>query len=109
MFDTSFSDVLTTHNASLAPICLIQGIEGKFYPVGKYGFYLYQADESLMSFTDGIKRSILVTGDGIHIVYSEEIQQYLKDLVIAQKAIDSDEPPTEVYFDNEIGVSTRMV
>ena len=98
--------MLTTHNASSAPICLIQGIEGKFYPVGKYGFSLYQVDESLMSFTDGIKRSILVSGDGIHIVPSEEIQQYLKNFVITQKSIGSDEPPAEVYFDTEIGAST---
>ena len=98
--------MLTTHNASSAPICLIQGIEGKFYPVGKYGFSLYQVDESLMSFTDGIKRSILVSGDGIHIVPSEEIQQYLKNFVITQKSIGSDEPPAEFYFDTEIGAST---
>lgn len=98
--------MLTTHNASSAPICLIQGIEGKFYPVGKYGFSLYQVDESLMSFTDGIKRSILVSGDGIHIVPSEEIQQYLKNFVITQKSIGLDEPPAEFYFDTEIGAST---
>ena len=81
-------------------------IEGKFYPVGKYGFSLYQVDESLMSFTDGIKRSILVSGDGIHIVPSEEIQQYLKNFVITQKSIGLDEPPAEFYFDTEIGAST---